>query len=63
LRRHHPWFVKLPSTAQNGLSKLSGADAFQVKSLSESRFIKKIGTLPTSKMDEIAAAVVVCIDY
>ena len=29
---HFPWFVNLKPTATNGLTKESGADAFQVKS-------------------------------
>ena len=33
------WFVAPPATAANGLSKDSGADAFQVKSVSENRFV------------------------
>jgi mRNA interferase MazF len=35
---HFAWFVPLPATADNGLTKDSGADAFQVKSLSEAAF-------------------------
>src|SRR5450755_2519656 len=34
------WFVFVPSSAANGLSKDSGADAFQVKSVSENRFVR-----------------------
>src|SRR5690242_3488313 len=30
----YPWFVELPATRANGLAKDSGADAFQVKSVS-----------------------------
>ncbi len=39
-----PWFVHLPITPTNGLAKESGADAFQVKSVSETRFIRKLRT-------------------
>src|SRR5205807_1851834 len=42
---HFAWFVHLPATADNGLTKDSGADAFQVKSLSEARFLDKLGEL------------------
>src|SRR5437667_12210146 len=34
---NYPWFVQLASTPTNGLTKDSGADAFQVKSVSETR--------------------------
>jgi mRNA interferase MazF len=55
------WFVYLPATADNGLTKDSGADAFQVKSLSESRFLDKLGELTAGQLDDIAAAVAACI--
>jgi len=56
-----PWFVYLPMSAPNGLTKDSGADAFQVKSLSESRFLDKLGELTAAQLDDITAAVAACI--
>jgi mRNA interferase MazF len=35
----YPWLVELPASSSNGLAKDSGADAFQTKSVSQSRFI------------------------
>jgi mRNA interferase MazF len=58
-----PWHIKIESNAGNGLSKPSVADTFQVKSISEKRFIKKIGSLTKDQLDEIAAAIAVCIDF
>ncbi len=58
-----PWFVHLASTAGNGLSKESGADAFQVKSLSIDRFVHQKGTLMPSDVENIAAAIALCIGY
>jgi mRNA interferase MazF len=55
------WFVYLPSTPDNGLNKDSGADAFQVKSVSETRFFDKLGELTASQLDDIAAAVAACV--
>ena len=55
------WFVYLPSTPDNGLTKDSGADAFQVKSISESRFLDKLGDLTAMQLDGIAAAVAACV--
>ncbi len=52
----YPWFVHLVPTPGNGLTKESGADAFQVKSLSETSFVDRLGTLTTSELDEIANA-------
>jgi len=39
-----PWMVKLEPGIKNGLTKLSSADCFQVRSVSEKRFVKKVGT-------------------
>jgi mRNA interferase MazF len=58
-----PWFVPLSPTATNGLTKNSGADAFQIKSLSRDRFVAKLGNLTPAEMDRIAAAVALCVGY
>jgi mRNA interferase MazF len=57
------WMVHLPATLTNGLDKESGANVFQIKSAAEERFIKKLGTITSAQMDDIAAAIVVCIGY
>ena len=55
------WFVPVPAAAANGLSKDSGADAFQVKSVSENRFVKRLGEVTSQQLDDIAAAVALCV--
>jgi mRNA interferase MazF len=40
-----PWMVRVEPTSENGLSKLSAADAFQVRSVSQQRLIKQVGKL------------------
>ena len=57
----YPWMVHLPPTPTNGLSKESGADGFQVKSVSENRFQDRIGRLTDAQMEDIAAAVALCV--
>ncbi len=57
-----PWFVLLPATSANGLSKDSGADAFQVKSVSEARFVQFVGSLDAALVDEIASAIALCVE-
>jgi mRNA interferase MazF len=57
------WMVRLPPDSTNGLSKESAADAFQVKSLSLNRFQRRLGALTDDQIDEIAAAVALCIGY
>ena len=58
-----PWTIEIKATRQNGLTKDSAADAFQVKSVSTSRFVSRIGTLTAQQLDDIAAAIALCIDY
>ncbi len=57
----YPWFVAIPATAENGLNKDSGADAFQLKSLSESQFVQRLGEVSTAQLDEIAEAIALCV--
>lgn len=65
--KHHyasfPWFVHLAPTKTNGLTKESGADAFQVKSVSLNRFKSRRGTVPGRFLNEVAAAVALCVGY
>ncbi len=56
-----PWFVALPATATNGLIKDSGADAFQTKSVSEKRFVRRLGEITITQLDEIASAIGLCV--
>src|ERR1700730_16968291 len=55
------WFVYVPATPDNGRTKDSGADAFQVKSISEVRFLDKLGELTAGQLDDVAAAVAACV--
>jgi mRNA interferase MazF len=58
-----PWMVALVPMSTNGLSKPSAADAFQVKSVSLLRFQKHLGVLLPAKVDDLAAAVALCVGY
>lgn len=51
-----PWFVKITQSPQNGLSNDSAADAFQVKSVSINRFIKRLGILDADDLEELEEA-------
>ncbi len=57
----YPWFVHIAMTPGNGLTKDSGADAFQVKSVSEKRFVRRRGILTAAQLDDIAAAIAICV--
>ena len=56
-----PWFVLIPADTDNGLSKDSGADAFQTKSLSLARFVRILGAVLPTQADDVAAAVALCV--
>jgi mRNA interferase MazF len=45
--------TKLEPDRENGLTKVSAADSFQVRSVSQERFINQIGTVSETIMDEI----------
>ncbi len=50
------WIVKVDATDDNNLSKVSAADCFQVRSISERRFEKRIGRVSRSSLDQILIA-------
>lgn len=52
-----PWMVKIEPNATNGLSKISSADCFQIRSLSQERLIKKIGSIDNTTLLDIKEAV------
>jgi mRNA interferase MazF len=56
-----PWFTELPADSMNGLIKDSGADAFQVKSVALTRFVRPLGIVSQAQLDRIAAAVALCV--
>jgi mRNA interferase MazF len=50
------WMVPIEPNKENGLSKRSAADTFQVRSVSQTRLVKQIGTLSEETMDMIGQA-------
>lgn len=58
---NYVWMTRLEPDADNGLAKLSGADAFQVRSVSIHRFVDYRGFLPDERIERIEQAVGVCI--
>lgn len=57
----YPWMVRVEPDAENGLTKTSAVDAFQVRSLSTTRLIAKRGTLPRPTVDSVADAIALCV--
>jgi mRNA interferase MazF len=53
-----PWLVKIPATPGNGLSNDSAADTFQIRSVSEKRFKRRLGVISGLLMDSIVDAII-----
>lgn len=53
------WMVRLEPSSENGLSKLSAADTFQVRSISQQRLIRQLGTLTDAEMQAITQALAI----
>ena len=51
-----PWLVRLEPDAENALDKSPAADAFQVRSVSQARFVRRLGKLSDAAMEEISKA-------
>ncbi|MDP1547438.1 MAG: type II toxin-antitoxin system PemK/MazF family toxin [Anaerolineales bacterium] len=51
------WMVRLDPDEQNGLSKPSSADALQIRSVSEQRLVKRLGSIPPIQVAQIVQAV------
>lgn len=52
-----PWMVRIDPSGENGLTKPSSADCFQIRSLLEERLIKKLGSFGAATLFKIKGAV------
>ena len=57
-----PWMVKIEPDPINGLSKISSADCFQIRSLSQERLIKKLGSVDQITLGKIKDALIKVLD-
>ena len=48
-----PWMVRIEPDNHNNLIKISAADCFQVRSISELRFVKNIGIVDQNIFEQI----------
>lgn len=48
-----PWMIKINPDKINNLHKTSAADCFQVRSISQKRFERKIGIIDNETLDKI----------
>jgi len=54
-----PWMVRLDPDPENGLDKPSAADAFQVRSVAQERFVRQQGKLSDTAMQEITKSLAI----
>lgn len=58
----HPFFLTIEPQPHHGLTKKSAVDCFQIRALSHQRFIRRLGEIGRSEMEEIKAAVALILD-
>jgi mRNA interferase MazF len=56
------WHICLTPTSENGLIKLSSADVLQLRSVDLQRFIRKLGSVSISDLQEIVTAISIIIE-
>ena len=56
------WQVPINPSKENGLSKISVADCFQIKSISKERFVKRLGILSTREMEQVKLGLIKVLD-
>ena len=56
------WMLPVEPSALNGLDKPTAADTFQVRSLAQERFVRRLGQLGDEQMSEIAQALALVLE-
>jgi mRNA interferase MazF len=54
---NYPWMVKITPCGQNGLTKVSVVDCFQIRSVSVERFAAQIGSVETEIITLVQEAI------
>ncbi|HEY3873841.1 MAG TPA: type II toxin-antitoxin system PemK/MazF family toxin [Candidatus Kapabacteria bacterium] len=60
--RNFEWFAQLLPSRSNGLSKVTGADCFQCKSIALERFVRKVGSVTEEQIEDIILRIRYCIE-
>jgi len=48
-----PWMIRINPTQENGLSKPSAADTFQIRSVSQDRLVERIGAISEAQLKQV----------
>jgi mRNA interferase MazF len=57
------WHIQIQPNAQNGLSKVSAIDTLQIRGVDVQRFIRKLGEVSETTMQEIGTAIASVIEF
>jgi mRNA interferase MazF len=57
------WMTKIAPDKANGLSKPSAADAFQVRSVAQERFVKRLGKVADEELNQITDALAIVLKF
>ncbi len=60
--KEYPWMVRLDPDSRNGLAKPSAVDTFQIKNISERRFVKRLGAVTKAQLRLIHQNVIKTLD-
>ncbi len=57
------WHVRIAPHSTNGLTKVSAIDTLQLRGMDRQRFIRKLGQVSPSTLEEIVLAIAAIIEY
>jgi mRNA interferase MazF len=57
------WHVRIDPDPSNGLTKASAVDTLQLRGMDQQRFIRKLGQVSPTTMEEIVLAIAAIIEY
>jgi mRNA interferase MazF len=58
-----PWMIRVEPNQENGLSKTSSIDCFQIRSLSQERLVEKLGDITSDEIAKVQEGIVKVIGY
>lgn len=61
--QNRPFMVPIPRSQDNGLDSNSAGNVLQVRSISSDRFVRCLGRVSETVLQELLAVLIICIDY
>ena len=61
--KHNIWHIRIEPDSSNGLTKVSAVDALQLRGMDIQRFVRKLGRVSSTVMEEITAAIAAVVEY